>query len=294
MSPAALAPPVEKRVAVVVPAPSRDRTELTADEQVSLWHLQHHLGRYDRYLVVPEGSGLTLPGFQSKFFPHKYFGGIVEHGQLLLSPGFYEAFLDYEYILIHHLDALVLSDRLLEWCDREFDYVGPPLLVDDRKPEKGFMGVGNGGFSLRRVRGILRAIRSPRHQVDPEEHWRRHYAHLPLTRRLPRLAQKHLKRLRLFNGFRWETSRYVHFEDLFWAARGAHYDPELRFAPVSEALRFGFDRAPRYCFQQAGGVLPFGCHGWFRYDREFWAPYLLRDPESADGLHRGHGIAEAS
>lgn len=290
MSPGTAAGGAGSRVAVVVPAPSRDRTELMPDEQVSLRHLLHHLGRYDRYLVVPEGSDLALPGFRSQAFPHRYFGGIEAHGQLLLSPGFYEAFLDYEYILVHHLDALVLSDRLLEWCDRGFDYVGPPLLVDDRRPEKGFMGVGNGGFSLRRVRSLLRAMESRRYQVDPEEHWRKHYAHLPLAKRLPRLPHKYLKRLSLFNGFRWEASRYVQFEDLFWAKRGAHYDPELRFAPVADALRFGFDRAPRYCFQQAGGVLPFGCHGWFRYDREFWEPYLLPGPESVDGARQ----AEAS
>jgi hypothetical protein len=52
--------------------------------------------------------------------------------------------------------------------------------------------------------------------------------------------------------------------------------------------------SPALLFPAGGGVLRSGRHGWFRYDREFWVPYLLRDPESADGLHRGRGIAEAS
>src|SRR5690606_7208876 len=41
----------QKLVAVVVPA--SDRAELTADEEISLRHLLHFLGDYDRYLVLP-------------------------------------------------------------------------------------------------------------------------------------------------------------------------------------------------------------------------------------------------
>ena len=42
-----------------------------------------------------------------------------------------------------------------------------------------------------------------------------------------------------------------------------------------EALEFSFELAPRYCFMMNGRRLPFGCHAWFRYDREFWEPFLL-------------------
>ena len=42
-----------------------------------------------------------------------------------------------------------------------------------------------------------------------------------------------------------------------------------------EGLRFSFEVAPRLCFELNGRRLPFGCHGWHRYDRTFWEPYLL-------------------
>jgi hypothetical protein len=264
-----------KQVAIVVPAPPNGRRDLTPEEVISLRHLETYLGEYDRFMIVPRGGGPSLPGFREKEFARKYFGSVQAHSWLLMSPGFYDSFLDYEYILIYHLDALVFSNELIQWCDRGFDFVGSPLLFDN-DPSKGFEMVGNGGFSLRKVRSFARATRSRAPAADPEDHWRRHYADLPLTERLARFPVRLLKRLRLLNGYRWETSHYADCEDCFWARRGTHYDPGLSIAPIPVALRFGFDREPRFCFEQAGRKLPFGCHGWVQFDREFWEPFLLR------------------
>lgn len=269
-------PRPSKRVAVIVPAPPGGRTELTSDEAVSLRHLEKFLGKYDRYMIVPKEGGPSLPGFREMEFDRKYFGSVQAHSWLLMSPAFYDAFLDYEYILVYHLDALVFSDELIEWCDRGFDFVGAPLLFDN-DPAKGFEMVGNGGFSLRKVRSFARATRSERASVDAEDHWRRHYADLPLRERLAGLPVRYLKKLRTFNSYRWETAHYADCEDCFWARRGTHYDPDLNIAPVPVALRFAFDREPRYCFEQAGRRLPFGCHGWAQFDRQFWQPYILKD-----------------
>lgn len=265
-----------KRVAVVVPALPGGRRQLTAEEQVSLRHLDRFLGHYDRFMIVPKGDNPPLPGFRQKAFSRKYFGNLQAHSWLLLSPAFYDAFLDYEYILIYHLDALVFSDQLIAWCDEGYDFVGSPLLVDNN-PEKGFWGVGNGGFSLRKVRSFARATRSTHRATDADAHWQRHYATLPALQRLSRLPLKYLKRFRFFNGYKWETANFADCEDCFWAQRGTHYDPQFRIAPVSVALRFGFDREPRFCFEQAGRILPFGCHGWSQFDGEFWEPFLLRE-----------------
>jgi hypothetical protein len=276
-------PKHSKRVAVVVPAPPDGRRQLTADEQVSLRHLEKFLGHYDRFMVVPKGDYPPLPGFKKKAFSRKYFGSGQAHSWLLLSPAFYDAFLDYEYILIYHLDALVFSDQLIDWCDKGYDFVGSPMLVEN-DPAKGFNDVGNGGFSLRKVRSFARATRSIRLATDPDAHWQQHYATLPALQRLSRLHVRYLKRFRLFNGYKWETANYAYWEDCFWARRGTHYDPQFRIAPVSVALRFGFDFGPRYCFEQAGRILPFGCHGWFKHDREFWEPFLLRQGDGAESL----------
>jgi len=35
------------------------------------------------------------------------------------------------------------------------------------------------------------------------------------------------------------------------------------------------EMAQRYCSGQNANRLPFGCHAWTRYDRDFREPYLL-------------------
>lgn len=265
-----------KRVAVVVPASSR--TELSAEERVSLRHLDHYLGRYDSFLVVPSGSPLAWPGLERVEFSPRYFGSLRAHNRLMLSRQFYQRFADYEFILVHHLDAIALSDKLEQWCDAEYDYIGAPMFRD-RVPSLADSRTGNGGFSLRRVSALLRVLDSRVPQVSVPDHWRQHYAG-SLRGRLGGALRTGLKLLPAFNGVRWETRRYPTNEDIFWADRASHYAP-LNLAPVSAALRFAFSREPRYCLEAAGGEIPFGVHGWYRRERELWEPFLLPD---RDGL----------
>src|SRR5262252_853341 len=110
----------KKPVAVVVPI--YNRKEFTPDEQISLKHLVHFLGRYDKYLVAPKGLDIDCSDFQVKRFDEKFFGSQVANTQMMLSADFYKEFTGYRHILLYHLDALVFSDQLLEWCEIDFDY----------------------------------------------------------------------------------------------------------------------------------------------------------------------------
>lgn len=264
-----------KLVAVVVPL--SDRPSLEPDEEISLRHLLHHLGRYDRYLVMSETLPLSLEGFGVRRFSNRFFGSADAYKRLILSRQFYEAFQDYEYMLIYHLDALVFSDQLEEWCATGYDFIGAPWLRSDEDPEQGFGRVGNGGFSLRRISSCLRVLDSTRYATDPDDYWDKHYAGRPLHQRVLNLPKKYAKRLKRFNSAEWEMTRYPKNCDIFWAYRAQHFVPDFRIAPVEVALRFAFERAPDYCFERNGRRLPFGCHAWARYDRAFWEPYLLED-----------------
>lgn len=83
-------------------------------------------------------------------------------------------------------------------------------------------------------------------------------------------------RFRGFNNVRWELSRWhLPSEERFIANRAIHYYPAFKIAPLEVALRFAFECVPRYCFEKNNFTLPFGCHAWAKYDREFWEPYLL-------------------
>jgi hypothetical protein len=256
------------------------RTSYTPDEEVSFRHVRRYLGSYDTYVLIPESHQALYPGLLPKRFPDRFFGSPRAHGALLLSEQFYRAFLDYEFVLIYHLDALVFSDRLAEWCAAGYDYIGAPWLISADTQHITEEKVGNGGFSLRRVASFLRVLRSRQYFVDPDEYWARYAARTGSVRRLLNLPRKFLKRLVPFNDIhwhiRWALRGDVH-EDRFWAEYATHYDPGFRIAPVDVAMRFAFEAEPRKCFDRVGRQMPFGAHRWPAFDRAFYEPYLLKE-----------------
>ncbi|HEX2055722.1 MAG TPA: DUF5672 family protein [Nitrospiraceae bacterium] len=269
-----------KTVAVVVPG--YDRSEFTADEEISFRHLDAYLGPYDKYLVVPRSLSIQRAGFALKRFPDSFFGSAIANARLMLSRTFYEAFADYRYILIYQLDALVFSDQLLDWCAKDFDYVGAPWVNCEDSPWVSRPRVGNGGLSLRKVESFLKVLSSDRYWIDPEAYWQSLAAGQPWLRRFfLYLPKKWLKRLSRFNGVTWELRQWhlrpdgTRNEDHFWADHAVRYSPEFKVASFEEGLKFAFEVAPRQCFELNGRRLPFGCHAWPRYDRAFWEPYLL-------------------
>lgn len=243
-----------KLVAVIVPLSSRP--QLTPDEEISLRHLKHHLGSYDSFMIHPKSLRVSFDGFTMLPFKDRYFGSARNHNRLLVSPHFYKAFRGYRFILIHHLDVLVFSDQLTQWCTRNYDYIAPPWIEYDGAPYQG-IGIenfcGNGGFSLRKVESFLRVLRIL-HRPKPTKDYL-----LRITGRRKRIEDKRS-------------------EDVFWGTVASTIDPSFRPAPFAEALQFAFECNPRLCFERNSHRMPFGCHAWARYDRAFWEPHLLSEP----------------
>jgi hypothetical protein len=67
--------------------------------------------------------------------------------------------------------------------------------------------------------------------------------------------------------------RYV-YEDKFWSFEAPRLEPGFRIPPAETAVAFAFESEPRFCFEQNGRRLPFGCHKWRAHDPEFWASYI--------------------
>jgi hypothetical protein len=267
-----------KLAAVAIPISAR--AQFTADEKRSLLHLDRHLGAYDAFFIAPEGLALPPSRIGVKYFPRRYFGSVLAHRDLILSPGLYHAFRDYRFLLVYHLDALVFRDELERWCRSGYDYIGAPWVAHPEAPYAGdpfFEGqVGNGGFSLRNVESFLRLLLARRHALDPAEYARgqpRNGSHWDL---LPFAVKRMLMRSTLFNNAAWELAR-LHYasEERFLVHRAAHFLPGFKIAPPHVALQFAFECVPRHCFELNQRQLPFGCHAWRRYDPEFWEPYLL-------------------
>ncbi len=248
------------------------RPTLDPDERISLRQADRVLASTPITVIKPAGLDISaileeFPRLRVEEFDPAYFASKISYNALMLSRELYSRFLDLDYILIYQLDAFVFRDELAEWCAREYDYIGGPWLnksiygnpfykllsalksallrwtgkaVPERHISRG--KVGNGGFSLRRIR-----------------------AHLDVVTRDPQRVRDYVE----------QSEHHRFYEDVFWAVEAVKIDPEFRIPPVEEALRFAFDKYPTLSFLRNRGRLPFGCHGFNkRKAKRFWRPIV--------------------
>lgn len=268
-----------QKVAIAIPVykPSFDPWEA-----ISLRQTMRVLCRYPKVLVCPDdmdasqydalanSEGLTL--CKERFDPC-FFDGIKGYNQLMLSKAFYARFSDFEYVLVCQTDAYVFRDELMEWCGKGYDYVGAPIFgrFSDEVFRQDQGRVGNGGFSLRRVRAYLDFFNGKKHVYKTCKLAERiDFKEKPQTRWLVWL----LMALGWRNKPSSVAKQWKYNEDDFWSSmlNGTRY--ELSKPEVGEALLFAFERFPSEAYAITG-TLPFGCHAWAKYQYEsFWKIYI--------------------
>ncbi|HJT79723.1 MAG TPA: DUF5672 family protein [Chthoniobacterales bacterium] len=271
-----------KSVAIVIPLSSRP--ELLPEERVSLDHLCHYLGDYDKFLIMPPGISAEMEGFSQVRFPSKFFGSAAAHNRLLMWPNFYRTFEDYEYMLMYHLDSLVLSSDISRWCRAGFDYIGAPWVPCSDTPWVKEPRVGNGGFALMKIRSVLTVLYN-RYRREPASFWSdlltRNRVEFRWLFKMLRKLESHFPDSRLVQRplEDWTITEkpdiHGRNNDFFWSFEAVRFYPEFKVAPVNAGLEFAFEAAPRMCFEMNKGKLPFGCHAWTKFDRSFWEPYLV-------------------
>lgn len=274
-----------KKVAIVIPF---HRQILNPDEEISLRHLRHHLSRYDHYLLFPDNVNIPrqFSDTSVKRVESKHFRSVVDYCLFLTSLPFYDLFSEYEFILIYHLDALVFSDRLLEWCDRNYDFVGAPWYKDVWR-EMGLKpfpvdAVGNSGFSLRKVETCQRAILT--YEKSLKAYSQKRITDLLIAKNITkRVLASFMKpgiHRNFFSSAYFKEQQKIRdprsYEDTFWAFEIRKYFENFKIPDADTAVDFSFETGPRYCLRKNKGKLPFGCHAWNKLDRAFWEPHLLR------------------
>lgn len=262
-----------KKVAIVIPF---HKNHLSKDEEISVKHLVRYLGEYDKFLVLPESIkkvSFKIPLTKIVNFPNQYFTSVPKYCEMLNTKVFYQKFSDYEYILIYQLDVLVFSKQLLRWCNKGYDYIGASFLnpvignlsYKNGEPISG----GNGGFSLRKVSSFIKVINIA------EKLATRHSNNYFIRRLWFILAVITGRSHKIWLNAKAED--YPFNEDGFWSYEAPKYYSEFKVAPFRESLKFSFEKSPRKCFKLNNYLLPFGCHAWAKYAREFWDKYLLKD-----------------
>lgn len=208
------------------------------------------------------------PKIEIETFDDIYFGSISGYNRLLKSAEFYKRFSTHEYLLLAQTDALVISNELEKWCAPKYSYIGAPWFEGFTQPTKPLrlIGVGNGGFSLRRIQDFIECLQNN--------------CYLPNV-----LAKKptkifdipgHLRFIKHHYLFAWSKGVFQTKinEDVFWGLLIPMRHPKFKVAPIEKAYEFAFDAEPRYLFELNHRQLPFGCHAWERYDRDFWIEKL--------------------
>ena len=240
-------------IAVVVPVYKKDTTKY---DEISLLRLRKTLNNRQVFFITHKKLNLRkyerlFPEVQRKNFDASFFDSIQGYNRLMLSRRFYSNFAGFKYILIYQLDAYLFKDNLDRWIDKNFDYIGAPWINWEyqskfknnapaiRKMWWKLFGapkyfVGNGGFSLRKVKTFVRVL----------------------------------------DLFQKKSTDWGMFEDTFWPLYIKTYYPIFQIPDYKTALEFSFETSPQTCYELNGKKLPTGCHGWYKIDEKFWRRFI--------------------
>ena len=166
-------------------------------------------------------------------------------------------------------DCWVFQDNLEYFTSKGFDYIGAPWMVGgfEGEPQNKLWKVGNGGFSLRKVKtfsSILRQISCTGNGL------------LPVFKNRHRGLVKLLKNA----GFRNNLRHYIKSppgEDIFWCIYVPliFNDNEFKIADLATAANYSFEVLPEFLFEEVThGRLPMGCHNWMNNNPDFWKNYI--------------------
>lgn len=257
------------------------KSTLTTCERISIMQCASILARYPIVFVCPAGLDVSAykeicPSASFNFIHPDWQSTYERFNRLKVLPFLYKQYKSYEYILFYEPDAFVFSDQLENWCSKGYDYIGAPWIAGFEKatPQSPFLGIGNGGFSLRRVSSHLKALHSFSYCVSVSENWDNRFVKKMFGTNLLKQAGGFMLDLTLRNNTYWLFNNHSGLEDQFWGLFVAKKYKWFRLPSIEEAVSFSFEMQPRRLFEMNNFKLPFGCHAWWKYDLEFWKPHI--------------------
>lgn len=176
-------------------------------------------------------------------------------------------------MLIYQLDAWVFRDELEQWCKKGYDYVGAPWFEGYHKPEsEKIIGVGNGGFSLRKIKSFLKVLNRLDNLPVYRNFW--YKSRLQSIIRFEPLISRLYHLTDFSRAYELSRSGYQGIEDIYWSKVIPAIFNDFKVAEVRDAIKFSFECKPSYLFAKNDGKLPFGCHAWEKYEPEFWKDHI--------------------
>jgi len=259
------------KVAVVIPI-YKKKCDLSLEEKFLIRQLKKVFLTRQIILIVPESikcewiddKNLSVLSFKNYYFTDKN-----TYSELLCSLSSYNRFKVFDYIQIVQTDCWVFEDRLEYFISKGFDYIGAPWMVGgfEGEPQNRLWKVGNGGFSLRKVKSfssIINQIYSSKKGL------------------LPVFKNRHRGLIKLIKnaGFRNNLRHYLKKtpgEDIFWCiyVPTIFNDSEFKIADLPTAAHYSFEVLPEFLFNEITKErLPMGCHNWLNNNPDFWKNYI--------------------
>jgi hypothetical protein len=267
----------KKKVVCIVPI----YTVLNEYEELSIKNLNSKLSSIPKVIICPKTCDVSFDKYTDETYqiirlPNSFFKSTQTYNKLLRTSFFFKLFSEYEFILMHHPDSYIFSDQLEYWCNKDFDYIGAPLYkYDGSITPSEYIGIGNGGFSLHKVDSALKVLSTFKvvyPLVDLFSWWTNYnwngrlrylYYFLRMFLGIGRNSHNNLNQSRLN-------------EDVFWGIYVPKSFTWYKVATFEEAYKFSMEYNCSKLLEYNNGVLPFGCHNWFKGNfLPFWEPYII-------------------
>lgn len=254
------------------------------------------LGNYDICIFTHKDCDLTVyeqiaselgKKYVVELFHGEYFKSVEGYNKLCFSLMFYERFNKHEYILIYQLDAWVFRDELQNWCEKGYDYIGAPIFWahNNNSFTKKIAGIGNGGFSLRKISYCIKMLNMPRNRpyMTPYRILQLYYNYFlfddkfkPIARKLLIIPLCLLKMFGIYNNINYFMKTKQINEDMMFGTNAKYaWGGRVSLPSEIEAMKFSFEVHPEMLFHKIDNRLPFGCHAFEKWDYDsFWSKYI--------------------
>lgn len=257
---------MKNKVCIVTPF---HKDILNKYERLSLQSIYDTFPYYEKFLVTFKENDLNFKYFNNIFFDINYFKSIKTYNQLCFNLDFYQKFIDFDYILVCHLDVICLhSDYLQEIIDKNLSYIGAPAgkkNIFDRKRKKlwGRRFFCNGGFSLRKTSDFINVLKSnnlsfPFNYYTIYECMKSGFIRY-LKLYMKTFNQKDINKAKFF------TNNFYLHEDTFWTYFATIFYDKFKLPTTNEANKFCFDGDPYFFYKKNNYKLPMALHGHYDY-----------------------------
>lgn len=276
----------KNQICIVIPI---YKTAFDAFEYQSVKQCFKVLGDYSICFVAP--NSLDTSWYSDTFssensivrFDDFFFRNLTTYNKLMLNVQYYKAFETYKYMLVYQSDCYVFKDELLNWANKNYDYIGS-IWFDGYhgNPNEGVKPwfAGNGGLSLRKISKMIEILTS----TSPVLGIGGVIKSMPLLKDVSigrfiwEWLQLPIKLLGHKNNSKYFAIKHTANEDVFFMKASIKYK-KLKVPEVKEALLFGWDRSAAYLYSETK-QLPFACHGWYRNEfpyegnKDFWLKHI--------------------